>query len=91
MFSKLNSFTEYISMWMLKRLVVAWKRYDAWKFIYQISKNHRLYIEKLFSGDVLQSTTESKFDDDFGTDTVVIREIGSLDIALSENALHAVA
>ena len=91
MFSKLNSFTEYISMWILKRLVVAWKRQGTWKFIYLVSKNLRLYIEKLFSGDVLQSTTESEFDDDFGTDTEVIREIGSLDIALSENALHAVA
>jgi len=91
MFSKLNSFTEYISMWMLKRHVVTWKRQGTWKFIYQVAKNLRLYIEKLFSGDVLQSTTESKFDDDFGTDTEVIREIGSLDIALSENALHAVA
>jgi len=91
MFSKLNSFTEYISMWILKRHVVAWKRHGTWKFIYLVSKNLRLYIEKLFSGDVLQSTTESEFDDDFGTDTEVIREIGSLDIALSENALHAVA
>lgn len=91
MFSKLNSFTEYISMWILKRLVVAWKRYGTWKFIYLVGKNLRFYIEKLFSGDVLQSTTESEFDDEFGTDTEVIREIGSLDIALSENALHAVA
>ncbi|MCH6584973.1 MAG: class I SAM-dependent methyltransferase [Proteobacteria bacterium] len=91
MFSKLNSFTEYISMWILKRLVVAWKRHGTWKFIYLVGKNLRFYIEKLFSGDVLQSTTESEFDDEFGTDTEVIREIGSLDIALSENALHAVA
>ncbi|MCZ6897614.1 MAG: hypothetical protein O7D95_02745, partial [Betaproteobacteria bacterium] len=78
-------------MWILKRHVVAWKRHGTWEFIYLVSKNLRLYIEKLFSGDVLQSTTESEFDDDFGTDTEVIREIGSLDIALSENALHAVA
>jgi len=78
-------------MWILKRHVVAWKRQGTWKFIYLVSKNLRLSIEKLFSGDVLQSTTESEFDDDFGTDTEVIREIGSLDIALSENAIHAVA
>jgi len=78
-------------MWKLERLVVAWKRHGTWKFIYLVGKNLRLYIEKLFSGDILRSATESEFDDDFGTDTEVFREIGSLDIALSENALHAVA
>jgi len=77
-------------MGILKRLIVAWKRYDAWKFIYLVAKNLRFYIKKLFSGDVLQSTTESEFDDKFGTDTEGIREISSLDdIALSQNYLHA--
>jgi len=77
-------------MGILKRTIIAWKRYDAWKFIYLVAKNLRFYIKKLFSGDVLQSTTESEFDDEFGTDTEVIREISSLDdIALSENYLHA--
>ena len=78
-------------MGILKRLIVAWKRYDAWKFIYLVAKNLRFFIKKLFSGELLQSTPKSEFDNDFGTDTEVIREIGSLDIALSENALHAVA
>ena len=50
----------------------------------------RLYIERLFSRGLLLSTTESEFDNEHGTDTEAIREIVSLDIALSDNALHAV-
>jgi len=78
-------------MRILKRLVVAWKRYGTWKFIYLVSKNLRYYIEELFSGRLLQPTTESEFDKEHGTDTDGTREIGSLDIALSENNLHAYA
>jgi len=76
-------------MGILKRLIVAWKRYDAWKFIYLVAKNLRFYIKKLFSGDLLQSTPKSEFDDEFGTDTEGILEVGQLDSALSENNLHA--
>lgn len=74
---------------MLKRFVIAWKRHGAWNFIYLVRKNLKYYIEELFSGRLLQSTNKSEFDDEFGTDTDGIREIGSLDIALSENNLHA--
>ena len=74
---------------MLKRIVIAWKRHGARNFIYLVRKNLKYYIEELFSGRLLQSTNKSEFDDEFGTDTDGIREIGSLDIALSENNLHA--
>ena len=74
---------------MLKRFVIAWKRHGARNFIYLIGKNLKYYIEELFSGRLLRSTNKSKFDFEFGTDTDGIREIGSLDIALSENNLHA--
>lgn len=74
---------------MLKRFVIAWKRHGAWNFIYLVRKNLKYYIKELFSGRLLQSTNKSEFDDKFGTDTDGIREIGSLDIALSENNLHA--
>ena len=77
-------------MWTPKRLIFAWKRHGAGKFIYLVGKNIKYYIEELFSGHLLQSTTESDFDNDHGTDTEAIREMGSLDVALSENALHAV-
>ncbi len=76
-------------MGILKRLIVAWKRYDAWKFISLVSKNLRFFIKKLFSGELLQSTPKSEFDNEFGTDTDGILEVGSLDIALSENNHHA--
>lgn len=74
---------------MLKRFVIAWKRHGALNFIYLVRKNLKYYIEELFSGRLLQSANKSEFDDEFGTDTDGIREIGSLDIALSENNLHA--
>ncbi|MCZ6564571.1 MAG: class I SAM-dependent methyltransferase [Gammaproteobacteria bacterium] len=80
-------------MRMTKRLVIAWKRYGAWKFIYLVGKNIRYYIEELFSGRLLLSTTESEFDNEYGTETEAIRDIGSLDLddlALSESAIHAV-
>jgi SAM-dependent methyltransferase len=70
-------------------LLIAWKRHGARNFIYLVRKNLKYCIEELFSGRLLQSTNKSKFDDEFGTDTDGIREIGSLDIALSENNLHA--
>jgi len=76
-------------MWTLKRLIVAWKRYDARKLIYLVDKNLRFYIKKLFSGELLRSTPKSEFDNEFGTDTDGVQYVGSLDNALSENALHS--
>jgi len=77
-------------MEIVKRLVVAWKRYDARTFIYLIDKNLRFFIKKLFSGELLQSTPKSEFDNEFGTDTDGVLYVGQLDIALSsENAIHS--
>jgi len=76
-------------MWIPKRLVIAWKRHGARNLMYLVGKNLKYYMGELFSGRLLQSTTESEFDDNFGTDTESPRDIGSLDIALSDSAHYA--
>lgn len=74
----------------MKRLVYAWKKHGNLKFMFLVGKNIRYYIEELFSGRLFLPTTESEFDNQHGTDTEAVREIGSLDVVVSENARHAV-
>lgn len=78
-------------MGLLRRLRSAWQRHGALGFVRLVQHNIHHYAKELFSGRLFRpaDVQESEFDDTLGTDTELIREIGSLEVH-SDNARHAV-
>lgn len=76
----------------LSRVASAWSRHGPLGFLRLIGKNTAHYTGQLVSGRLFAQDeyATSEFDQAYGMDTERIREIGSLDIARSQNARHAV-
>lgn len=77
---------------LVTRVASAWSRHGPMGFLRLIGKNLAYFTGELVSGRLFaqERYAVSEFDQAYGIDTERIREIGSLDIARSQNARHAV-